>query len=563
MKKIYLFALLCFVQRGFSQDLSNLKDQKPIAISGGINLNMSTYNSLSGGQTRLDPFSWTLSASPTLSLYGVQLPFFFLLNKQSRSLSGPFQQFGVSPTYKWAKAHLGYRNIMFSPYTLGGRLFNGVGLELNPGKLRFALVYGQFQKAELGYLSGTTPTNPTIPNGLTPAYQRTGYAMKLGFGTTQNHVDISLLKIKDNQGSITFPVDFTKITPDENTVVGFSHQFLLFKHLFWRSDVGVSLYTRDVRREMLDEEDLAKFASIKNLVDIRKGTSLGWAGETTLGLQFNTFTIQGQYKLISSDYQSMGAYFFNTDMEEYTGSATLAALKGKIQLSGTYGIQKDNVSKLKEYTTTRNIGAANLNVQFSKTLGLSVNYSNYGTTQNIPSQIIDTVKIAQLNQSLMIAPRWFKLSGKISHAVNGVVSYQNSNDLNTISKVRTDFNNLFGSLTYSYGIPSRKISFTPGLIYIRNLLPIYNTSSLGASFAAQRGSKTNNFTTSLSVNYTQNAQNQVNTGSTFNTRLNGTYRLTKKQQLTLSVSSIVNTDKKTERRNFSELYMNAGYGISF
>jgi hypothetical protein len=298
-------------------------------------------------------------------------------------------------------------------------------------------------------------------------------------------------------------------------------------------------------------------------VDIRKGTSLGWAGETTLGLQFNTFSIQGQYKLISADYQSMGAYFFNTDMEEYSGAASISALQGKVQLSGTYGIQKDNVSKLKEYTTTRNIGSANLNIQFSRTLGLSVNYSNYGTSQNIPNQIIDTVKISQLNQSLMIAPRWFKTSGTVSHAVNGVLSYQNANDLNTISKVRTDFNNLFGSLTYSYGMPTRKMTFTPGLLFIRNLLPIYNTSSMGLSFSAQRGSKKNNFNTSLSLNYTQNAQEQVNTGSTFNARLNTTYRLTKKQQFNLSLSTIVNSDNKNERRNFSELYMNAGYGISF
>lgn len=563
MRNRYLFLLVFFSFKSFTQDLSRLKEQKPISVSGGINLNIGTYNSLSGNQTRLDPFSWTLSASPTLNLYGVQLPFFFLLNKQSRSLAGPFQQFGVSPSYKWVKAHLGYRNLMFSPYTLGGRLFNGAGLELNPGKLRFAVIYGQFQKAEMGYLDANNPTNPNLPNGLMPAYQRNGFAAKLGFGTTQNHFDITFLKIKDIQNSITFPVDFGKVTPDENTVLGVSQQFLFFKHLFWRSDVAVSLYTRDVRREMLEEKDLAKYSFVTKIVDIRKGTSLGWAGETTLGLQFNTFSIQGQYKLISADYQSMGAYFFNTDMEEYSGAASISALQGKVQLSGTYGIQKDNVSKLKEYTTTRNIGSANLNIQFSRTLGLSVNYSNYGTSQNIPNQIIDTVKISQLNQSLMIAPRWFKTSGTVSHAVNGVLSYQNANDLNTISKVRTDFNNLFGSLTYSYGMPTRKMTFTPGLLFIRNLLPIYNTSSMGLSFSAQRGSKKNNFNTSLSLNYTQNAQEQVNTGSTFNARLNTTYRLTKKQQFNVSLSTIVNSDNKNERRNFSELYMNAGYGISF
>lgn len=546
-----------------AQDLANLKGQKPIVLSGGINVNVSSYTNLSGKTDRLDPFSWTLSATPTATVYGVQIPVFFLLNKQSRSLTGPFQQFGLSPSYKWAKLHLGYRNITFSPYTLGGRLFNGVGVELNPGKFRFGATYGQFQKAEIGYLAGISTITPNLPNGISPAYKRTGFAMKMGIGTEQNFLDVSFLKIQDDANSLTVPKNFATVTPDENVVLGITSQITLFKRFFWKNDLAASIYTRDIRTAAFANEKIDKLPVLKNFVNLRTGTSLGYAGETALGVQFDKFSLQGQYKLISLDYQSMGAYFFNTDVEEITVSGNVTLANGKIQAAGTYGVQNDNVSKIKEFTTQRKIGSANLNFQFSPTLGLSINYSNFGTTQNLQQRVIDTLKIAQVNQSLMIAPRWFKMMGKTSHSINGVFSYQNANDLNTVSKVQTDFNNIFASLSYAYGRPVQKITLTPGLIYIKNLLPIYNTTSVGISFMAQKGSKKNNLSSSLSVNYTQNSQNGEANGSTLNARLNSSYKLTAKQQFNLSVSTIVNSDKKIERRNFQELYMNAGYGINF
>jgi hypothetical protein len=86
MKK--LFILLCFWQIPLlAQDLGGLKGQKPVTVSGGLNLGFNTYSNLEGRQ-RLDPFSWTISASPVISLYGIQMPFFFLINQQSQSFSG-------------------------------------------------------------------------------------------------------------------------------------------------------------------------------------------------------------------------------------------------------------------------------------------------------------------------------------------------------------------------------------------------------------------------------------------------------------------------------------------
>jgi hypothetical protein len=137
-------------------------------------------------------------------------------------------------------------------------------------------------------------------------------------------------------------------------------------------------------------------------------------------------------------------------------------------LSGSYGIQQDNVSKTKATQTTRNIGSLNLSVQPSAKFGMMMTYSNYGTFQNNPDRIIDTLKIQQVNQSLVVAPRFAWGDRVVSHSINLMSSYQNSTDYNTVSKQLLEFNNLFLSFNYLRNNMKQKFTISPGGIFIKN-----------------------------------------------------------------------------------------------
>jgi hypothetical protein len=561
--KLRLFLLKCcfsiFLLQAISsqaQDIASFRGQKAFSFTGNLNVSLSTYTT-TGVRQRLDPFAWTISGSPTLSVYGVQLPIFVLVNQQSRSLQGPFQQFGISPSYKWARAHLGYRNLTFSPYTLAGRLFLGAGVELNPGKLRFGFMYGQFQKAVGGTLEQLTSPNPGPP---VPQFRRLGYAAKLGFGTEANHLDLIYFTAKDDPNSITI-VPQSTLRPAENTTIGLSSMFTLFKRFSWATDLGLSAYTDDIRSETVSLP--TQLAWTKYLFTPRNTSHFGWAGQSSLQFNASVLSLRLQYRLISPDYKSMGAYFFNNDLQEITISPTLTLGKGKVQLSGSYGMQHDNVSKSKLLRTDRTIGSLNLSIQPSQTFGVAINYSNYGTFQNQPGTIIDTLKIQQVNQTMMIAPRFFKTNGTVSHALNAVVSYQNSTDYNTVSSQLLEFNNLFGSLSYSYGLPKQRLTITPGVNYIRNYLPYGNTAAVGATLAASKSFLNNKLNTSTNLLYNQNYYQQKTNGNTLSVRLNNRFKLTKKQQLNLGLTLLQNTDQRIETRNFTEFYTNLGYGLSF
>ncbi|MEQ8338575.1 MAG: hypothetical protein RIA62_14560 [Cyclobacteriaceae bacterium] len=54
--------------------------------------------------------------------------FIFLLGSNT-SFQQPFNQYGMSPTYKNVTAHIGFRSMNFSRYSLAGHLFLVPGLK--------------------------------------------------------------------------------------------------------------------------------------------------------------------------------------------------------------------------------------------------------------------------------------------------------------------------------------------------------------------------------------------------------------------------------------------------
>ena len=105
-----------------AQDLAHLGGKKPSSISGNIGGGLNFYNSNQPAFAYVqDPFTWNLYGNFTAAIYSVALPFSFIVNQYSRSYTSPFTQFGISPTYKWAKLHLGYRYVPMSPFTFDGQ----------------------------------------------------------------------------------------------------------------------------------------------------------------------------------------------------------------------------------------------------------------------------------------------------------------------------------------------------------------------------------------------------------------------------------------------------------
>jgi hypothetical protein len=132
--------LSCFLSSSvhflYAQDTGSVvQPPKLFQFHGTISLGSTVYYT-TGINSRRKPVSWHISGAPHLSVKRMQVPIFAVAGDPDRYYRQPFNQFGLSPRYKWATWHAGYRSLNYSPFTLAGHSFFGAALDVNPGKLR-------------------------------------------------------------------------------------------------------------------------------------------------------------------------------------------------------------------------------------------------------------------------------------------------------------------------------------------------------------------------------------------------------------------------------------------
>ncbi len=197
-----LILLLVLSSLIIAQNLETIGTEKPFTLSGGFNLKTGLYGS-EGLPSRQDPFTYGIDANATLDFYGVSMPFSVTYYDGNKSYTHPFSQFGLSPKYKWITGHFGYRSLNFSEFTINGKTFLGAGLELLPGKWRLGGLYGKFNdKSEDDALKA---------QGFKPL-SRKGWAVMAGYGFDKASLDLSLLKIGDDDKDYNIIID-TAVRP--------------------------------------------------------------------------------------------------------------------------------------------------------------------------------------------------------------------------------------------------------------------------------------------------------------------------------------------------------------
>ncbi|QMW02871.1 hypothetical protein [Spirosoma foliorum] len=534
----------------------------PVKVSGGLNAYAGFYTA-TGIEARNQTSPFGISGSVTVTLPGgISLPFSAVLGNQGSSFRQPFNQFGVSPTYKWATVHAGYRNVSFSPFTLAGHTFLGGGVELNPGMLRLGAVYGRFNKA--------ISTNIAEPD-IIPAYQRTGYAVKIGYGKPTNYVDLIMLRAKDDSASIASVPQSTSqaVAPAENLVVGLTTRLLILKHITVELDEAVSAYTRDVRSSVVETEGSNPVVRLfGKLITPRLATQLTQATQASIGYKGQMAGIKLQYKRIDPNFQTMGAYYFQSDIESYAIAPNLTLMEGKLRLSGSYGVQYDNLANNKSARTGRTIGSLTASYNPATKFGIDVQLSNYGISQQAGIRpIIDTLKLAQNNLSATVNTRYTIQKEDVMQVFTLTTTYQKLSDLNASTANQTENNNVNLNLGYFYQQTTTGWGFNGMLSYTQTQLPIavgdtnQTVRFFGPTLGATQSFLDKKLTTSFNASYLVNQQSGI-TGKVITVSANGGYQVAKRQTLTVSLNYL-NSNTGIQEQTFNELRGNLGYGISF
>ena len=547
----------------FSQDLEQIKKQKPFTITGGVNLQGQIY-SMGGAPPRQPWNSYVLSGTPTLNVYGIQLPFSFTLSNNQRDFRQPFNQIGVSPMYKWMKIHAGYRSVTFSQFGLAGHMILGGGFEMTPKKFRLSVMYGRSNKA---VAEDTTKTISQNLNSINyPAYKQMLLAVKMGVGTANNFFDLYFLKGKDDTTSLKVKPQKTEVLPGENFVLGFVHKFSFFKNkLDWQSEAAGSVFTRDQSMMKYDLSTVKQADLIRKIMIPNYSTTFYTAIESQVKYKHKYFSVGGKYRRIEPDYKSMGAYFFQSDLEQMTGTFTAKLFKSKLNLNGSYGIQNDNISRKKVATTQRNIYSIVVNYILNKHFGIDFNVSNYGTAQRAGTKSLsDTNRINQISNSYTVTPHFFFQKGNKAHSILLILGNQTLNDRNTFTSNYSEMSMIFGNLNYSLSDIEKKTAYLFGLNYNQSTTISGEISMMGATVGTSRSFLKDKLSSDFNLvgNITQ--FNGVSNGFLTTLSSGNNYTITKKQSVRLQLNWLINQSKNTAAgKSFNEFTGMIQYRYNF
>ncbi len=520
------------------------------------------WNHISGIEPRTDPFMARINAALLVDFLGLKGPFSVAFSDGNSNYNLPAYAFyGFSPTYKWIKLHLGDRSMNFSPYSLSGHNFKGVGLELNPGKFYVGLMAGRLLRARIAEAGA-------IQN-LDPVYKRTGKGLKLGFKNESDELNAILFHAADQTES-TFISDSARIRPQENLVLEVQGKKSLGQLFDFSFDLAHSAITRDKSAPLIQNPKAGFNGNILGLFKPHSSTAYGQAWNFELGFRptFANFTLSIEH--IGAGYQSLGRLAFLNDTENIQLGASTNLLKKKITLSTAIGIQKNGLAATNETNGARFIGSANVTFAISQRFNTSIALSNmnYTIRQRVttaPFVVLDSIVIVQSNISTQIAASYL-LGSKMQSVLSFSLSYQNANAINN-DQIDVQNENSFyaGMLSYTWNLEEKNWTVTTTCMANLTSVGIGNTNIISPSISAQKKLLNDKLNLDFGISYSRVQTPNNQTSGVWENRLGGQWKITKKQGIQCQLAYVSNTfsSELISATPFTDFNAQLGYMLTF
>ncbi|MBN8694294.1 MAG: hypothetical protein J0L69_13960 [Bacteroidetes bacterium] len=568
-----LFTVL--IGNSFSQNLDKLGSKDMVKVGGGLNYSSVFYNA-DGIPNRRQPFTWFLNGNLNVSILDFSLPFTFNYSNNQIAYTQPFNIQSFNPTYKWIKGYAGITAMNFSQYTLAGHIFAGGGVELSPKNFKFAAMYGRLKKA--------VEFDAVANSDINMSYKRMGWGASAGYEKNGHGIKLIYFAAKDDPNSLQFVPINTNVTPMENTVISIAGKTSLYKNIKLEAEYALSGLTRNVTSPQ--DLNTPPKNQIPLLFQPNATSQFFSAFKSSIGYGIKTFAINLNYERIEPDYKTLGAYFFNNDLENITLAPSISVLKGKLNLSFNTGLQRDNLDNSKLNTTKRWVGSFNANYAPNQHWNVMGSYSNFSTfTKQRPQEdpfyknTLDTLNFYQLSQNAMFSAGYnfgkTKTRQNILVTANYLVTGQNQGAIQdpglfgTTSQIKLPSRVVNGNISHNISVVKTKTAFSIALNC--NYSEMINTFTMyyGPNLNISQAFYNNTLRATIGTSYNQVLSNDIKTNELFNHRLTLSYSPKFKNQkfgkVGVNASAIYLQKLKTAvgAGEFTEFTGNVGLNYSF
>lgn len=558
---------LCTFAQSF--DLEHIGDMfgkgKPIKVNGG--LNASTVLNSGGGYGR-QPFTWFLNGNLNANLFGqFNLPFSFNLTNAGAGYAYPNMpnRLSLHPTYKGVTAHIGDVSMSFSPYTLNGHQFTGVGIDVMPeNDWSVSVMYGRLLRA-VDYDS----TNRSV----LPSYKRMGYGAKLGLLKEQYALGLSFIRAEDKVDPMQYLPDTLHIFPKANLAISLTAMIRPRKGLEITAEYANSAMKLDKR----DNNGVSKSSGGNILGSIfmydQRRTYFFKAIKAGMNYSFYKSTIGIGYERVDPGYQTLGAYYMNNDLENITVNFSQPFLKDKANISANVGYQRDDLNHTKSGATSRMVSSLNANYMPNEKFTANFTYSNFQTYTHIKPQFeyinqtgpyvdMDTLNFKQISQNAGLNLNYsLRVNKTKSHNINMNLSVQDAADIQNGVLWKGNGSRFYNSSTaYTLLLIPQQISFTSAFNLSYNTIGRSDFLTLGPTLGLNAKLFNKKVTGGFSTSYNASTNDGQQQGQVLNLRMNAAYLFLKKHNFNMNA---VHQTRWTPKGNTSNLTATLGYNYNF
>ena len=554
-KYIICVLLICSGQIATSQTISSIKNAKPFEVKGSLGGNLGLY-SVNGIDERTSPFQYGLSARLNFSIYSFKIPVYASIRDNSFNYGGSFSRIRISPQWKWIKLHIGDTYITYNPYTLAGRTIKGYGVELTPGKFRFKFLKGKVEdlrsytdSLELGTI-------------FTPTYSRKTTSAAIGFGSASNYVDIYAVSTADRLDSLNGEVALQEFTRRSNSVLGSSFAFKLSRAISIRSNLGLSFQTDNLdspgENTIIGENPVSN-----NLAEGNISSAYTYAGDVSLNYSGKLFSLNGKVKYVQPYFQPLTVAFVNTDIINYTVGGSTSFFKRRLNITGSVGIQRNNLTGSKLSTANNLITNMAANFRLGKGFSGTLTYSNF--TQDYEARLVQisdlyTYAITSNVKSGSLRYTFGKGNNKYNITMRG-----GTNNFFTIDNSETETAGAYDSYNTAFSVglnnTEKHIRINTMLTYRKYNRETSTTANYGLRITANKGLYENKLNIRAETGFSYNDLNGFREGNTWRGGGSAAYKLDKKSNLSIRLNYI--NRSSAVRSDFSEYRMGVQYMYSF
>lgn len=451
---IFETVFVVFLSLNYAASQDKPADSSIIKFRGSSTVSADYYNGSSPDSTfrpRLQPFAARAAVRAEITFTdNVVLPFEFYGSTQSITFQQPFNQFGLSPRIgSWLTLHAGFFSTTQSDFTFGDLRLCGGGIEIAPGDFRLSVAYG----------FGAFSRDP-IPSAHYPGeYSRIFALASVGYGkSVGDNVRLNFSFAKDDTSSIISVADSLRPLPRENIATSVSFALSPVSWLSFSGETGAAVYTDDTRLPAINYEmNLPKF-----LIEPRISTRIDGAAKLSATVSpSKNWSVKTEAKWIGPGFVTLGWQALQNDVLDITLAPSVRLIDGTLTMRASGGIRFNNLRNNRLAAVRRIIASTYIGWQITPTLGLDVQYGNYGMRS---AHLNDTLRIQNVFQNLNISPRFtFDWLGGIN-TVSANYSLQDVDDKNVFSHYFTKSVAHTISAVYIISLPSG-LNFTTAALY--------------------------------------------------------------------------------------------------